>query len=336
MASKVLIVGDMHVVPEELTDCSALVQHILTVCRTEDVTEVWFTGDQHHTHAVLRLEAMHWWRVAFKALRAEGISSVCLVGNHDQASPGSPMHAMMAYEGLQGVAIIDKPTVRHGVLLVPYMHAEEEFVVACRAASLQGGPGEPPETQTVFCHQTFDGSTFENGFLASDGFNPNLVPQELLISGHIHSGQEFGKVWYVGAPRWRSLSDANVERAVWVVEFEDGKVKDRRPYSTGDVCRQILHREDTPEKPVQLPLDARHQWRVDVRGPIDWCQQRKKELVAAGARIRTFPTQVRSQGRVRESEGIATAFRGFLGSYQAKFGTSREVLEQMAKERLSV
>lgn len=343
-AFRVLVVGDLHAVPDELDDCNKLLQHILTICRTEEITEVWWTGDQTHTHAVLRLEVLHWLKVATKALKNEGINSVFLVGNHDQASPGQPIHSMMALEYNPGVKVIDTPTVHRGVLFVPYMHDEKEFVEACNkftqreysAYDSGHGNGYWIGPKTLFCHQTFSGATYENGFYANDGFDPNLVPQELVISGHIHTGQEFGKVWYVGAPRWRSLSDANVERAVWVLEFEaDGQLIDRRPYSTGSVCRQIKHLDDTPDAPVRLPLDPAHQWRIDIKGPVEWCQARKTQLKAAGARIRTFPDQVKT-ARVRESEGVEKAFRTFLGAYQAKHGTSRETLEAMAKERLSV
>jgi hypothetical protein len=326
---KRLLVGDMHVVPEELDDCNAVIMLIQQICRTEDIKQVWWMGDQHHTHAVLRLEVLAWWKNAIKALKAVGIDSVFLVGNHDQASPGSAIHAMMAYEYTPGVRVIDRPVPFGGVLLLPYFHDEEQFQKACR--------DHADTTTTVLCHQTFDGSTYENGFLASDGFNPNLPPQELIISGHIHTGQEFGKVWYLGAPRWRSLSDANVERSLWVVEFDHrGKLVNRKPYSTGDACRQIIHREDTPESPVTLPLEGKHQWRIDIKGPPSWCQERKVALKAAGARVRTFPTQVSAASKVRESEGVEKAFRTFLDLYQAKHGTSREVLEAMAKERLSV
>jgi DNA repair exonuclease SbcCD nuclease subunit len=340
--TKVLAIGDMHAVPEELDDCNAVIGLALKVCRTEEIQEVWFLGDQHHTHAVLRLEVMHWWRTAFKALHSEGIRSVCLVGNHDQASPGSSVHAMMAYDGYlgTGVRFVDQPTVHRDVLMLPYYHDEETFQEACRAATQVIDDKYEGEVlvgpRTVVCHQTFNGANYENGFLASDGFDPAQPPQELIISGHIHTGQEFGRVWYLGSPRWRSLSDANVDRAIWVLEFENGRLIDRRPYSTGDVCRQIRHLVDSPESPVQLPLDPKHQWRIDIQGPADWCQARKLALKAAGARIRAFPDQIKAAGRVRESAGIESAFRAYLDLYQAKYGTAREALEAMAKERLGV
>lgn len=338
LTTRALVIGDMHVTPEELDDCNRVIELAIDVCYKENLKEVWFTGDQHHTHSILRLEVLHWWKTAFKALYNAGLKAVLLVGNHDQSAPGSHINAMMAYEGTQGVKIIDRPQMHGGVLMVPYIHEQADFTKAVKDY-LQGGAVadfDIPPPRTILCHQTFDGSTYENGFLASDGFDPNLLPVELVISGHIHTGQEFGKVWYVGAPRWRSLSDANTDRAVWVLEFENGRLQNRKPYSTGEVCRQIRHVDDTPDNPVPLPLDLRHQWRIDIKGPADWCQARKKELHAAGARVRTFPTQTSLKGRVRESEGIDKAFRTFVGAYQSKHGTARETLEVMAKERLSV
>lgn len=334
---KALIIGDMHVVPEELEDCSALIQYVLSICQQNDLHEIWFMGDQHHTHNVLRVEVMNWWKIAFKALRAQGINSLCLVGNHDQVYPGSPVHSMQAYQNDGGVKIIDRPTLYKGVLLVPYIHDQNEFLEACKKYSAEEQPDFKPPAKTVVCHQTFDGSTYENGFLASDGFDVSQVPQELIISGHIHTGQEFSKVWYVGAPRWRTMSDANVPRSIWLVEFDnEGTLTNRIPFDTANVCRQILHRVDIPEAPLQLPLDPKHSWTVDIKGPPSWCQARKLELRAAGAKIRTFPTSTSTVGKVKESDGIDVAFKAFVKSYRPKNGTSLEKLEEMSKERIGV
>lgn len=328
MESRVVVVGDMHVVADELMDCNAVINLILDVCRVEEIKEVWFTGDQFHNHDLVQVAVLHWWLTAFKALRDQGINSVCLVGNHDQSSPGSITHAMMAFTGLSYVKVIDKPMIHRGVLMVPYVNDEQAFVEACKVNS---------RAATVFCHQTFDGSIYENGFLASDGFQISAIPQELVISGHIHTGQEFSKVWYIGAPRWRRLDDANVERAIWALKFNDaGQLVDRRPFSTGEVCRQIKHVTDTPETPIQTPLDLRHQWRVDVKGPADWCQKRKTELHLAGARVRTFPEQISALGCIKESDGIAAAFGKYLDLYQPRHGTNREDLMTMVRERVGL
>lgn len=325
---KVLVVGDVHAVAEELDDCESLLHYIIDICIGQDIGEVWFSGDQHHNHNVIDLKVVNWWMSAIYRMKNNGIDPVFLVGNHDQSSPGSGLHAMSIYEDIPLVTVVSLPTIRHGVLMIPYVHNEDSFRALCQQYA---------NTPTVFCHQTFNGSVYENGIYAKDGFDPDAIPQELVISGHIHTGQRFGKVWYVGSPRWRTLSDANVIRSLWEIHIDDnGTVQESISYSTAEVCRQIIHREDTEEHPVELLLDPRHQWRIDILGTPEWCEARKTAFQIAGARVRTFPTQVSTKGMVRESDGIENAFQSFLKLYQPKNGTPLETLERMARERLKV
>lgn len=323
----------MHVVPEELKDCSSLLDYILKVCDAEEIRDVLFLGDQHHTHSVVRLEVLHWWRNAFIALKTHGIKAICLVGNHDQASPGSSIHAMEAYMGMPNVQVVHSPTVINAVALIPYIHTEKEFLEQVKRFESTDArvPGSPP---TLICHQTFNGSQYEGGFLASDGFDPNLLSQELVISGHIHTGQEFGRVWYPGSPRWRTLSDADTDRAIWKLEFSAGQLVDRVPYSTAGVCRMIRRLVDTPKDPVQVELVEGIDWRVDIKGPPAWCEQRL-ELFKGKAKVRCFPEAV-ALPTVRESEGVPAAFRKFMAAYTPKGGTPLSELADLVKERVHV
>lgn len=326
---KVIIVGDMHVVPDELKDADALLGLIRKTAEEHKATHVWFTGDQHHTHSVIRVEVMNWWRSAFKSLASMDLKSVALVGNHDQHNPGSPVHAMKAYENMDDVHVVDFPQlIEPGVLAVPYVHTEAEFIEACKKFS---------SAKVVFCHQTFDGAKYENGFFAPDGFDAKKLPQDFVISGHIHSQMEFDKVWYVGSPRWRNLGDANQDRHIWLVEFNDnGEIVSRTGIYTGEVCRRFHHLIDTPDSPVDVSVIQKpHRYHVDIKGPADFCHARKSVLKAAGARVRTFPEHV-STREIKESDGIDVAFDKFLNVFVAKNGTDASILKEMAKERLSV
>jgi hypothetical protein len=317
---RILFVGDVHATPEELPDCEALFRLVRDVALKEHVDEICLLGDSYHTHGVIRAEVLAFWRRTFKApfkMRA-------LVGNHDYSGEGSDIHAMIAHE--DQITVVDGPVRHRELLFMPYYSDREEFV---RAANAEGG-------RTLICHQTFSGSKYENGFFAEDGVNPDLLSQETIISGHIHTPQSFGKVTYIGAPRWRTLSDANVERAIWLYEFnEDGRILKQKPFDTSKVCRPIRYVLDTPDEPFAGTLDPGCDWRVDVKGPADYVEARKVELSAAGARVRTFKVNTTTP-KVRESEGISQAFRRFMGSYTAKHGTPAEQLSSMARERLDV
>ena len=41
----------------------------------------------------------------------------------------------------------------------------------------------------LVCHSEFSGSQFENGFYSPHGFNPDEIPFDTIISGHIHKEQ---------------------------------------------------------------------------------------------------------------------------------------------------
>lgn len=334
---KLLFVGDVHAVPEELGDCEALMAYVEGIAAAEGAKVV-FMGDQYHCHNVIRAEVMAFWRRTFKRFNSRGIDTVAMVGNHDFAGEGSDIHAMAAHE--EQIHVVEKPEeVYPGILFCPYM-ANPDKLVAASAAH--------PEAQVLVCHQTFVGSKYENGFFAEDGCNPDDILQKHIISGHIHSPQSFGhqtpygqvgEVRYIGAPRWRSLTDANVDRAVWLYEFawNGVPVGESRGFDTGKVCRKIVHwveEEGGPQMDLST-YDPRHDYRVDVRGSTPFVEQRQRDLGLAGIRVRTFKRDA-AVPAVRESVGIATAFGQYLTSYVSTHGTSREVLAKMAEKRLGL
>jgi DNA repair exonuclease SbcCD nuclease subunit len=202
---KVLLVGDMHVVPEELQDCQKVIDAIRDTVvwgiKNSKIDTAVFMGDQHHTHAVVRLEVLSFWREALLEL-GKLCKVVLLKGNHDApADINSRIHVLEAYEGLPNVVVIDKATTIDGIDFVPYMPAQA-FVETVKDL----------KAPTLICHQTFQGAQYENGFFAHDGIELSLTPHKHVFSGHIHTPQSWDKLIYVGSPRWRTVSDANVNR----------------------------------------------------------------------------------------------------------------------------
>jgi len=318
---KILFIGDVHAVPAELGDCQALIDYVLVTAK-EQGAEAFFLGDQYHSHQIIRSEVMNFWRASFKAFKTAGVPVSALVGNHDVSGEGNSIHAMAAHE--EQITVIDRPVVRGNVLYLPYFSDKDAFVAACRAAP----------TRMAVCHQTFMGAQYENGMYAPDGVEPADIPQKEVLSGHIHKPCLFGKIEYIGAPRWRSLSDANTERALWAYTFDDdGNVALKTPFDTGKVCRQIRYAEITPENPFNLIPDPNVDWRIDIRGPVDFVQAQKEALQIPGAKVRTFKTDTK-RVVVRESEGISAALHSFLGRYTPRFGTSTDALATMIRERL--
>lgn len=325
--SNYIFVGDPHVVPNELEDSANLMAYTLEKAIEYKATLV-LMGDLHHTHSILRVEVIDFWRSYFKLCKDKGVRVISIIGNHDQKSEGASTHALVAYEDLitvvEDFAIIDK------MLWISYTSDNDYFVKVCNDHS---------SLSTVICHATFDGARYESGFPCLNGIKQEDIPQEAIISGHIHTEGYVGNdVHYVGSPRWRSLADANQVKAIWLIDIVDGNVISEEPFYTESVCRKIFQHNDTETVPLtQNLLDTQksHDLRVDIYGSEAYCDTRQIELKKLGIKTRVFKTRDKVI-KVKESDGIDSALIGFMGQYQPKYVDNMDSLKQMVRERLQI
>lgn len=323
---KTMYVGDVHAKPDDLEDCQNLLDLVGQRAQEHSVSRIVFLGDQHHTHAIIHLDVLAFWRHNLIRLTATGVQVVFMVGNHDMSGDASSdNHALLAYEGMKNVRVISEP-VSPGwdkLTYMPYMADHQKFIDACNLAH-----------GVVVCHQEFNGCEFDNGFYSSTGVDPEAIPQSLVISGHIHTPQRMGKVWYLGSPRWLTASDANQDRFIYVIEHSlvDGSIVDTVAIPTGDVCQRIFQVEDHFERPHEGAVDPRHKYIVDITGPQAWLEERRPRWQGK-ARIRTHRTDQQII-RLRESEGIEKALITFAKEFIPPQGTPTEVLLGMVQSRL--
>lgn len=320
---KFLLVGDMHAVQSELEECNKLIDYIHKTALEQKVDYIAFMGDQYNYHNIVHLPVVDFWKKAFEKLT--GIDTVALVGNHDQANSKDPAtpNAMVIHKG--DIFLVEGPYYMENILWLPYMASNEDFIRICN---------EHPEYSTVVCHQTFTGAKYENGFYAPDGVDQDKIPQKNVISGHIHSQQTIGKVWYVGSPRWRSLSDANQSKYIWLVEFnENGEIINKNGFDTNVVCKPIFALEDRPDKPAIIPTNDGHIV-IDIFGPPDYVKSKSVEFKEKGFRIRTHPQETII--KIKESSGIKQAFNTYFNEFKPKNGTNKELLLKTTIERLDI
>lgn len=332
---KNLVVGDVHATPDELEDCEALLQFVVKVAKEHDVNTVTFLGDQYDTWDVVNTKCIDFWQRWLCKLATVVDANVCLVGNHDQVSPTHQYpHAMLAHQVESYV--ISKPGTPPlpNCIAMPYFHDPVAFVSAVKELVAQN-----PQAHTLFCHQTFQGAKYDNGFFAKDAIQLDDVPESIryVISGHIHTPQVIGKrCLYPGSPRWRTLSDANIDRSILLFEHTESSTRLVSRVPTGDVCRRIWYFQDYPDQPYDgLGAIAKDQIRIDVYGPNDkYVRERETELKAKyGARTRGFPDRQR-RTEVSEAEGIETSFARFSDLFEPPRGTPRAILKTMIGERL--
>lgn len=321
--SRNLVVGDPHVRPVDIQDCERLLQAVENSAQNEMVDRILFLGDEFHTMTIVDVEVLAFWDRWLRRL-ASIASVVLLVGNHDRpADRGSPNHALVPFKGLDSVVVVDHPWYVDNILFLPFYFEPQDFVAAANKF---------PEAKTLVCHQTLMGATYDNGFYSKDAADSMLVKQGLIISGHIHTEQRFGKVFYPGSPRWLGVSDANVNKYLWVMEFEDGvMLPNPKKISTDAFCSRLVHLQDVPEAPLDFQPIGNHRYVIDIRGPQGWIDDRKSAYVGR-ARIRTFRTDTQAP-RIRESDGIDAALKKYVQAFRAPNQTPPEVLQRMANER---
>jgi DNA repair exonuclease SbcCD nuclease subunit len=334
---RLLIVGDVHAVQQELDDCLALKELVLTTIKNDKKIEgVIFLGDSFHNHSVLNSAVLEYWSTFFDDLVKLVDKVICAVGNHDFYSPViMHPHALIAFKGKYEpmLKIIDKPTyLFDGVAAFPYYPDPAKLLEDCNSFKEQH-----PYVKTLICHQTFDGAEYNEGFYARDAANPVAVPFDNIISGHIHSATKFGKVQYPGSPRWKTLSDANVDKFIYVVDFVvDGSYQVREEIPTSPACKKIVRFIDKEGEETTISnIPPNSDVRVDIYGSSDYISKMTLEYKAKfNAKCRTFPNKAKTS-RVSESDGIESSFVRFSTSFKPPKGTDLNLLVQTAGERLA-
>lgn len=313
---KILRVGDPHVKPDNIEESGRLLQFVLDAAQEYKVKRIEFMGDLMHTHAVMRMEVVDFWSRWTKRL-AQEFDVLALVGNHDQ--PGDveregSINALECLEHIDRVTIVSAPKTIGSTLYVPHMSEEKRFCAAVKPYL------EIPDIKTIVCHQTFDGSMYQNGFYAKDGFNLSTVSKfESVICGHIHKMQKFANVFYLGTPRWDNLSDANEKKGIWL--FEENK--DPIFMSTASVCEPVVSIElfEGDIIPDTFPCKTF----LTLKGSSAWISSVSKEVKG---KVRIIPKPTDSKHRV-DRQALVTML-----AYAEAFGfepgvTAEEVISYL-------
>ncbi len=206
---KLLIVGDPHARADDIEDCENLLKGVFETAKARKPDFVLFLGDLFHNHSIVHLTVLNFWQKWFTKFKQEKIDVIALKGNHDFGLSNPNHHALEPFKDL--AMIVDQPTEIGDLLFMPYFGPKrtEEFYEHTKS-----------RYNVVFCHETFDGARYDNGFYAPDGMDQGKVNSTLIISGHIHTYGELGKVVYPGSPRWMTASDANQRKAIYLFDTQ--------------------------------------------------------------------------------------------------------------------
>ena len=319
---KILRVGDPHVTVRNLEESERLIDFIREQAIKHEVNRIEFMGDLMHTHAVIRVEVLDFWKRSFSKLNYS-FSVAALVGNHDQPGSREKEQQMNSLKVLErdGQFIIDEPIISNNIAYIPYMSDHAAFLKAAQDLYKQGA------TKLLVAHQNFTIPLY------SDMIDPGLVPQEAIVTGHIHEQRQVGKVFQVGTPKWDTMTDANEEKGIWIFEHnEDGSIKSKLFLSTKDIVTPIVkYTMNEGDEEVVLNEKARNY--IELIGSTAWITQMKKKYKGLAA-IKARPSD---RKHVNINRDKMFSINDFLDTaFKPIEGVSKEDIKIYLKEVINV
>lgn len=193
---RILLLGDPHLKISKFNQGIELLKWFNLLVKEHKPDMVVNLGDCFDNHAVLRSEIMYEFK---KHVLDCDAPYVYVLGNHDQWRPkDSTYHALQSFD-IPHMRVIDKVTDIGDITFVPYIPDLSMF---------------PMETKPIcIAHQTFVGADY--GYYRPDvGVDADKCAAEIIISGHVHKRQSFGKVFYPGTPLADNLHDVDQIKGV--------------------------------------------------------------------------------------------------------------------------
>lgn len=256
--SKILFIGDPHLRMSNFDQSVRFLRWVEEQVEIHQPDVVCNLGDTFHDHAVLRSELLKEFQDhVYNITLGSNVEYWYILGNHDQYKPkDSKYHALQIFN-IPNFRLFEKvENIDDKITVVPYVQKFEDF---------------PHNTlPIVLTHNTFIGADY--GFKREDaGVNADKISADIIISGHIHKRQSFGKVVYPGTPFAHSASD--VDQTKGLLLFDTATYDRQFIESPFPKWRQIEF-EVTQDNPLsnlhellKLELNEQDKWIVKVSGP---------------------------------------------------------------------
>ena len=255
---KILFCGDKHLKITRFDLAKRCLSWINEVIEKEKPDMYVCLGDDMDSHAVLRSEIMCEYRRHIDFVMSKKIKMVYILGNHDFYNPkDSTYHAFQSLIGInKNFKVVDKRFDLGNITFVPYLPDHTKF---------------PLDTKEIcVTHQTFIGADY--GYMRPEvGVDAALVKANVIISGHVHLRQEFGKVVYPGTPYAQNANDINQSKGVLLFDTEtyDKKfISSTLPFWLGS--RHEINSEysiDMLHEELSKILTPNDHWIVEITGP---------------------------------------------------------------------
>ena len=240
---RILAFSDLHAHPfkegkitedgfnSRLLDCLSALDTIYDYAERKRVDCILFGGDLFHLRKRLDTSAFN---EVFGVISEWKITTIMLVGNHDQYDRLGQIHSLEAFKELDHVVVIDEPEWHSlggsvSVLCLPYIHDGKDFIRIMDEA-LSEAPAN--DYKIGLFHVGIDGTKVGQGKYAytidSDIALGDLHPDrwDRILSGHYHTPQSIAEnVHYIGAPLQHGWADEKENRGFILLDTNTDTLK---------------------------------------------------------------------------------------------------------------
>lgn len=328
--AKILITGDPHLKIGSFEVCKQFLDWFRDLAFELKPDLIVNLGDTLDTHGVIRAEIMALMVDHIDQLTAKGFTYYQLLGNHEFNKPtDKTYHALKSLKGRKNHVIVDEQIDLEpaGITFLPYYANPKDF---------------PKSTgRVVFCHQTFLGADY--GFVRPDeGVDADKdCDGEIIISGHIHLKQQFGKVIYPGSPFAQNANDVGQIKGVHLfctdtyqmTFFECPLPQWKALEYTIDTETSIQQMHDS----LAENIDDRNFWVLNVTGPkaslSQYFSSKLYKNFAKGKRIKlntTFTDKHRKLGSIKATSTLQVALDYASNIYKGTI--DKEQLQQAIRD----
>jgi len=186
----------------------------------ENCEEVVFLGDIFDSRVSLSPIILQTVRELFKKLAYTGITSRCILGNHDIAARNNRSIHSLHVLADQGVIVYENPTemeiATRKVLMLPWIVKEEQKDIQIQLAT--------NHYDLCFGHLEINDFEIVRGVTEHEGFKKDLFANiNKVFSGHFHLRRNDKNIQYVGTPYELTWNDYLDEKGVYILDTESMK-----------------------------------------------------------------------------------------------------------------
>lgn len=221
-----LLFTDLHLSPKTFDTCMQVLRKVHDEAKRLDVP-VGFLGDFYdkvYSQGTLPVDILN------ELLRYFSdewtVPMIMIPGNHDYFDAAETEHGLtpFSYANPTYIRVVDTPTMIGNQLWVPWRRDLEV---------LKGILATYAHAKVIFAHLDLVGFRLNASKVSTEGLLPSQLPSGVPVyTGHYHTPQSHGSIQYVGSPYQLSLSEAEDEKALLVLD-EHWHVSSRIPLDIG-------------------------------------------------------------------------------------------------------